>query len=95
MSICNLFSLYLLYKSIFLSLLLCRVVTSKVLEYEAENLPAHTLGQEDYKINCNKMEFEKCTISLFLYFTDPVTFDTELYSTYIINVNSSEGNYSS
>ena len=41
------------------------------------------------------MEFEKCAIPLFLYFTNPVKFDTELYSTYIINVNSSEGNYSS
>jgi len=70
-SACNLFSLYLLYKSIFLLLLLCRAVTSKAFRIRSRNFASTYIGYVDYKnvIKCNLKNAPLCLV-----FKDPVTF---------------------
>ena len=56
---CNWFSLHLMYKLIFLLLMLCRAITRKVLAYKAETLLKHTFCYVDCE--CASQEYQKRT----------------------------------
>ena len=71
-SACNLFS-HLMYKSIFLLLLLCRAVSPKVIGNEAELFQSKHLA-------IIKQEFEKCMIASGFCRSDHLSWPTHLIS---------------